>query len=76
MRPSAIHCCLANSKHPAERSTRIPKWKPKPKSNQIKREIKDTDWAIEQNERKYNLDKVASTALSLATSPGQSITIS
>jgi len=26
---------------------------------QIKREIKDTDWAIEQNERKYNLDKVA-----------------
>jgi len=25
----------------------------------IKREIKDVDWAIEQNERKYNLDKVA-----------------
>lgn len=26
---------------------------------QLKREIKDIDWAIEQNERKYNLDKVA-----------------
>jgi ATP-dependent Clp protease ATP-binding subunit ClpB len=25
----------------------------------LKREIKDIDWAIEQNERKYNLDKVA-----------------
>jgi len=25
----------------------------------LKREIKDVDWAIEQNERKYNLDKVA-----------------